>query len=66
MLQDNLEQSDENWNDGSHINENDNVLASNVDIDIDDHFIPYLYIYDPRNWGIFYAKIILDKFNWKR
>jgi len=35
------------------------LYRSNVDIDIDDHFIPRLYIYDPRNWGIFYAKIIM-------
>lgn len=40
-------------------NENDNVLQmSNVDLCIDNYFIPSLGIYDPINWGTLDAKII--------
>jgi len=42
-------------NDDNHINDNNNVLASNIDVDINDHFISLSYIYS-RSWGIFYSK----------
>jgi len=37
--------------DDNPINDNDNV-----DVGVDNHFIPPLYIYDPKNWGIHDAK----------
>ena len=61
MSVDNLEQSNENLNDENHINEDstyylnehDNVPnASNIEVvGIDEHLVPHLDIYDPRNWG---------------
>jgi len=57
----NVEQFNENLNVDNLINDNEDALvASNVDVGIDDHFIPSLniYIYDPRNWGILHAKTI--------
>lgn len=56
LEEDNLQRSNENLIDDNRIN--DNVLdASNVDVGINDHFIPPLDTYDPRNCGIFDANI---------
>lgn len=63
--EDNLEQFNEHLNDYNLFNDNDNVFdGSNVDGDIDDHFIPPLEIYDSRNRDNFDAKT--KYFNWKR
>jgi hypothetical protein len=48
----NAKQSNKNLNVDNPINDNEDVLvASNVDVGIDDYFIPPLniYIYNPRN-----------------
>ena len=40
--------------DTTNLNDHDNVLnaKSNIeDVSIDEHLVPLLDIYDPRNWG---------------